>query len=126
MPEGPGLLGSIKRLLATLSEVVATRLELLSNEWQEERLRLLQVLLFALFAVFSLCMAILLLVFFLVVLFWDEHRLSILAVLSFGFFIAGGVLFLMLQSKLRNGSKLFSASLAELQKDRESLGEHHE
>jgi uncharacterized membrane protein YqjE len=126
MPEAPGLLGSIKRLLATLSEVVATRLELLSNEWQEERLRLLQVLLFALFAVFSLCMALLLLVFFLVVLFWDEHRLSVLAVLSIGFLITGGVLLLMLQSKLRKGSKLFSASLAELQKDRAALGEHHE
>ena len=126
MPESSGLLGSIKRLLATLSEVVATRLELLSNEWQEERLRLLQMLLFALFAVFSLCMAVLLLVFFLVVLFWDEHRLSVLAVLSAGFFITGGVLILMLQSKLRNGSKLFSASLAALQKDREALGEHHE
>ncbi|ADE12208.1 phage holin family protein [Sideroxydans lithotrophicus] len=126
MPEAPGLLGSIKRLLATLSEVAATRLELLSNEWQEERLRLLQLLLFALFAVFSLCMAVLLLVFFLVVLFWDEHRLTVLAVLSVGFFITGGVLILMLQSKLRSGSKLFSASLAELQKDREVLGDHHE
>jgi uncharacterized membrane protein YqjE len=126
MPEVPGLLGSIKRLLATLSEVVATRLELLSNEWQEERLRLLQMLLFALFAVFSLCMAMLLLVFFLVVLFWDEHRLTVLAVLSVGFFMAGGVLILMLQGKMRNGSKLFSASLSELQKDREALGEHHE
>ena len=126
MPESSGLLGSVKRLLATLSEVLATRLELLSNEWQEERLRLLQVLLFALFAVFSLCMAILLLVFFLVVLFWDEHRLTVLAVLSAGFFISGSVLVLMLRSKLRNGSKLFSTSLAELQKDRESLGERHE
>ncbi|MBU1424798.1 MAG: phage holin family protein [Gammaproteobacteria bacterium] len=126
MPEVTGLLGSVRRLLATLIGMAATRLELLSNEWQEERLRLLQVLLFALFAVFSFCLGILLLVLFLVVLFWDEHRLVVLASLSMGFLVCGGVLIVMLQSKLRNGSKLFSASLAELQKDRESLGERHE
>jgi uncharacterized membrane protein YqjE len=126
MPEVSGLFGSVKRLLATLIGVAATRLELLSNEWQEERLRLLQILLFALFAVFSFCTGVLLLVLFLVVLFWDEHRLVVLASLSLGFLLSGGVLIVMLQSKLRNGSKLFSASLAELQKDRESLGKHHE
>ena len=126
MPESSGLLGSIKRLLTTLSGLVATRLELLSNEWQEERLRLLQMLFFALFAVFSFCMAILLLVFFLVVLFWDEHRLVVLAALSLTFFIAGGLLVVLLRSTLQSGSKLFSASLEELQKDREALDGHHE
>ena len=68
MPEVSGLLVSIKRLLATLTGMAATRLELLSNEWQEERLRLLQMLLFVLFAVFSFCMGILLLVLFLLFL----------------------------------------------------------
>ena len=126
MPEVSGLFGSVKRLLATLIGVAATRLELLSNEWQEERLRLLQMLLLVLFAVFSFCTGVLLLVLFLVVLFWDEHRLVVLASLSLGFLMSGGVLIVMLQSKLRNGSKLFSASMAELQKDRESLGERHE
>jgi uncharacterized membrane protein YqjE len=126
MPEVSGLLGSIKRLLATLIGMAATRLELLSNEWQEERLRLLQMLLFALLAVFSFCTGALLLVLFFVVLFWDEHRLAVLASLSLGFLVFGGVLIAMLQSKLRNGSKLFSASLAELHKDRESLDDRHE
>lgn len=126
MPEVSGLFGSIKRLLATLIGVAATRLELLSIEWQEERLRLLQMLLFVLFAVFSLFTGVLLLVLFFVVLFWDEHRLAVLAGLSLVFLFSGGLLIVMLLSKLRNGSKLFSASLAELQKDRESLEERHE
>lgn len=126
MPEHSGLLGSVKRLLATLAGMVATRLELLVNEWQEEQLRLVQMLLFALFAVFCLCMGLLLLALFLVVLFWDEHRLAMLAALSLAFFATGGVLAMMLQSKWRQGSKLFSASLAELAKDRKSLGERHE
>lgn len=126
MPEHSGLLGSVKRLLATLAGMVATRLELLVNEWQEEQLRLVQMLLFALFAVFCFCMGLLLLALFLVVLFWDEHRLAVLAALTLTFFVSGGVLVMLLQSKWRQGSKLFSASLAELTKDRKSLGERHE
>lgn len=126
MPETSGLLGSAKRLLATLTGVVATRLELLANELQEERLRLVQMLIFVLFAVFCFCMGVLLLALFLVVLFWDEHRLVVLAALSVAFFVSGGVLVMLLQNKLRQGSKLFSVSLAELTKDRKSLGEQHE
>jgi uncharacterized membrane protein YqjE len=126
MPEHSGLLASVRRLLNTLTGIVATRLELLVNEWHEEQLRLVQMLIFALFAVFCFCMGVLLLALFLVVLFWDEHRLAVLAALSTAFFVSGGVLVMMLQSKWRQGSKLFSVSLAELSKDRKSLGEQHE
>lgn len=126
MPENSGLLGSIRRLLSTLTGMVVTRLELLVNELQEERLRLVQMLIFALFAVFCLCMGVLLLALFLVVLFWDEHRLAVLAGLILAFFVAGGWLLMLARSKLRQGSKLFSTSLAELAKDRQSLGEQHE
>ena len=126
MPEHSGLLGSAKRLLSTLIGVVATRLELLSDEWREERLRWLQMFLFASFAVFCFCMGVMLLAFFLVVLFWDEHRLVVLASLSFAFFVSGGWLVVKLKSKWLLGSKLFSVSLAELTKDRKALGDHHE
>lgn len=126
MPEHTGLLGSLKRLLATLAGVVATRLELLANEWQEEQLRLVRMLAYALLAVFCFCMGVLLLALFLVVLFWDEHRLAVLAALTLAFFVSGGVLVMMVQSKWRQGSKLFSFSLAELARDRKSLGERHE
>ncbi|HLY97069.1 MAG: phage holin family protein [Sideroxydans sp.] len=126
MPEHTGLLGSLKRLLSTLAGVVTTRLELLVNEWQEEQLRLVRMLAYALLAVFCLSMGVLLLALFLVVLFWDEHRLAVLGALTLAFFVSGGVLVMMVQSKWRQGSKLFSASLAELARDRRSLGERHE
>lgn len=126
MPGHSGLLGSAKRLLSTLIGVVATRLELLADEWQEERLRWLQMFFFASFAAFCFCMGVMLLAFFLVVLFWDEHRLAVLASLSFVFFVSGGWLVVKLKSKWLLGSKLFSVSLAELTKDRKALGEHDE
>lgn len=122
MPENSGLLDSAKRAISTLIGVVTTRIELLANEWQEERLRLAEMLLFSLFAAFCFGMGVVLLTMFIVVLFWDEHRLAVLALLSLVFFVFGGWLVMLLQSRMRQGSRLFSVSLAELSKDRESLG----
>lgn len=126
MPEASaGLMGSVKRLLCTLISIATTRLELLANELQEERLRLAQMLLVALVALFCFSVAILLFVMFLVVVFWDEHRLVVLAGLSVVFFVSGTLLALLLRNKMRSGSRLFSASLAELAKDREGLDVDH-
>ena len=127
MPQaGSGLFGSVKRLASTLTSIVSTRLELLANELQEERLRLTQMLLFALLALFCFGMGLLLLTVFIVVLFWDDHRLAVLGMLSFIFFASGLLAALLLKSKAQEKSKLFSASLAELAKDREQLEVSHE
>ncbi len=121
-----GLMGSVKRVLATLSSIVSTRLELLANELQEERLRLTQMLFLALFALFCLGMGIFLLTAFIVVLFWDDHRLTALGILSALFFILSAVVTILLRSKAQTRPRLFSASLAELTKDREQLETGHE
>lgn len=127
MPEAsPGLMGSVRRLLSTLTSIVSTRLELLANELQEERLHLTQMLFFALLALFCFGMGILLLTVFIVVLFWDDHRLAALGVLSALFFVLGALIAALLRSKAQAKSRLFSASLAELAKDRERLGTDHE
>ena len=126
MPDSPGLMDSAKRLFSTLLGVVTTRLELLANEWQEERFRLAEMLLFALFAAFCFGMGVVLLTMFIVVLFWDEHRLAVLAILSLSFLAAGGLLTVLLRDRMRQGSKLFSVSLAELNKDAELLGTRDE
>lgn len=127
MPEAsPGLLGSVRRLLSTLAAIVSVRLELLANELEEERLRLTQMLFFALVALFCFGMGVLLLTVFIVVLFWDDHRLAAIAVLGFLFFAAGTLLTLLLRSKAGERSALFSASLAELARDRQHLDGTHE
>lgn len=112
-------MGSAKRLLSTLTSIVSTRLELLANELQEERLRLTQLLLFYLSAIFCFGMGILLLVIFIVVLFWDDHRQAVLGVLSLVFFVIGALM--LLRGRAQAKSRLFSASLAELSKDRKLL-----
>lgn len=117
-------MASIKRLLATLVAIVSTRLELLVNELEEERLRLTQMLLISLFALFCLGMGVLLLTIF-VVLAWDEHRLAVTGVLSAVFFALGLLMVMLLRSKAYAKSRLFSATLAELANDKEHLNAGH-
>ena len=119
-------MGSVRRLLSTLTSIVSTRLELLANELQEERLRLTQMLLFSVLALLCFGLGVLLLTVFIVVLFWDDHRLAVLGGLCVLFFALGTIMTLLLRSKARARSKLFSASLAEFSKDREQLGADHE
>ncbi|MDO8261982.1 MAG: phage holin family protein [Gallionella sp.] len=119
-------MASVKRLLSTLISIASTRLELLANELQEERLRLTQMLIFALFAMFCFGIGILLLTVFIVVLFWDDHRLAVTGVLSVTFFALGLLMVMLLRSKAQAKYRLFSASLAELARDREHLGASHD
>src|SRR3990167_3256410 len=127
MPEaGSSLMESIKRLLSTLTSIVSTRLELLANELQEERLHLTQMLVLSLFTLFCFGIGVLLLTAFIMVLFWDEHRLAVLGTLSIIFFALGMLMTMLLRSKMQAKSKLFSVSLAELAQDREYLNTRHE
>lgn len=121
MPQA-GLLGSIRRLVSTLTQVASTRLELLANELYEERLHVEQMLLYFFCALFCVGLGIVLLVVLIAALFWDEHRFLALGGLS-ALFIASGVLLAAKFYRMsRAKSKLFSASLAELSRDREQLG----
>jgi uncharacterized membrane protein YqjE len=122
MPEtSSGLMGSVKRLASTLTFIVSTRLELLANELQEERLRLTQMLLFYLSALFCFGMGVLLLTAFILVQFWDDYRLAVLGGLCILFFALGTLMAMLFRNKAQSKSKLFSVSLAELAKDREQL-----
>ncbi len=112
---------SAKRLVSTLICIVSTRLELIANELQEERLHLSRMLLFSLSALFCFGIGILLLTVFTVVLFWDDHRLAVLGGLSLLFFMLAALMALLVRNMAKAKSKLFSVSIAELAKDSEQL-----
>lgn len=116
-----GLMGAAKRLLSSSLSVISTRLELLGNELQEERLHLTQMVVMGLAVMFFLGMGILLLTVFFAVLFWDEHRLVALGSLSAFFFSLSVIVGLLLRNKSQRRPRLFSASLAELSRDRDRL-----
>ena len=118
-----GLLYSIRHLATSLLGAARTRLEILATEIEEERVRLEQMLLFALGAVFCIGMGVVLAVFFVVVLFWDTHRLATVGSLAGGFLAAGAVLGLVLRDKAKSRPKLFAATRGELAKDQAVLRE---
>lgn len=121
MAESAGLIESLKRLAGTMLAIFTTRLALLANELEEERLRLTQIALYGVVALFFFALSIMLVTVFVVVLFWDSNRLLVLGSLAGFFFLAGLLLCHILRRLTREKSRLFSASLAELSTDHEEL-----
>jgi len=121
MSASTGLIESSKRVAGTLLAILQTRLALLSNELEEERLRIRQMFFYGSVALFFFGLAIMLLTVFIVILFWDSYRLQTLGGLSSLFFILGLLMWHALNRLANESSALFSASLAELSNDRNSL-----
>lgn len=116
----PGMFASLRRLLGDLVEIGRTRLALLANEVEEEKIRLVGVLVHSALALICFAIGAVLLVAFLTLLFW-EQRLVVLG-LSCLLFMGGAVVFARRsRAGLDRGSDLFKASLAELDADVASL-----
>ena len=121
MSDQRGLFASTKGLLGTGVTLLHNRLELLGVELAEERVRLVSLLAYGGAAFLCLAAGLIFLAIFLTVLLWENNRLLALGVFS-ALFLGAGIASLMLALSLaRSGSKLFSASLAELRSDRETL-----
>lgn len=118
---GTGIVQSLRNLAATLVALLRTRFELLVTELEEERIRLLQLLFWAAGALFFLGVGILLLTVLLVAVFWDSYRITAIVVLA-GIFLAAGIgMAIGVRNRMHAQSRLFSASLEELERDRNRL-----
>ncbi|MFN4352195.1 MAG: phage holin family protein [Hylemonella sp.] len=117
----PGLFASLRQLLGTAVEALQVRLALLSNEIEQEKLRLFDGLLWAGLALLLLGLGALLLCAFIVVLFWDSHRLLALGTLTLLFLGAGIAVLSMARTRLQSPGGLFNSSVAELGRDRAGL-----
>jgi len=117
----PRLAESLHGIVDAGLQTVQTRLELLAVELQEEKLRLAGLALNTVLAGLLLGFGLVFLMIFLTVLFWEEHRLLALG-LSTAICLGGGLLAARNAARaFRSGTKLFSASLAELARDRDAL-----
>ena len=117
-----GLLESLRNLARTFLAIVQTRLEIFASELDEQRALLARIAVLAAIAVFCLGLAIILIVLFIAVLFWDTHRLLAIGALAGVFAVGGIAACLMLWAAIVRRPKLLSATLAELRKDRTKLG----
>ena len=116
-----GLLHSVGRLANTLLAIGQNRLELLSLDLEDDRAHMWAILLLTVLALFCLAVGTLLVTVVLVLHFWDEHRVLVLAVLAMTYIACGIGAWCVALHRTRTKPRLFTASLAELHKDREQV-----
>jgi uncharacterized membrane protein YqjE len=120
-PPPAGLFGSLRRLLATLLDIAQVRLDLLSTEFEREKLRIFDGLVVAAVALLFVGLGVLLLAALLVVVAPEPLRplvLGLLALASLGF---GGWLVLQARRRLASPVGALPATRAELESDRAGL-----
>ena len=111
-----GLAASVTNLASTLVAMVQTRLELLGNEAEAEKLRLLRMLLLAQAGMFSALVAVLMAAAFLTLWLW-EYRLGVLALcIALSGFCAWQA-YRALMRMIEQPASPFATSLSELQED---------
>ena len=115
-----GLYSALKNSFATLISIGKTRAELLVTEIEEEKYRLKILGSKAIGAAFFLGMAIVMAVFCLATLFW-EQRVLVFGLFAVFFALAGVMLVASLSRQAKQPSKLFRASLTELEADMAQL-----
>lgn len=120
-PRSRGLFSSLRGLAATGVATLQNRLELLSVELQEEKARLLGLLIYGAAALILLAAGVVFAAVFITVLLWDSHRLLALGVFSALFLAAGAVALVAARRLAVSASRPFEASLAELARDRAAL-----
>ena len=103
-----------------------TRLALLANELEEERLYLTRLFVYGLLALFFFVLGVLVLSLLVIVAFWETHRLAAMGgvavlYLAIAFYFVMSARHLMAQK-----SRLFSATLAEIDKDLAALSSRNE
>jgi uncharacterized membrane protein YqjE len=115
-----GLFSALKNIVATLIAIGKTRAELFVTEFEEEKIRFLALCSKAIAAAFLLAVGILMAICCLALVFWEQR------VIVFGIFAVlfiGGGLFLVgsLKRQASQPSRLFRASLSELEADMAQL-----
>jgi uncharacterized membrane protein YqjE len=116
-----GLFASTRGLLGTGVTLLHNRLQLLGVELAEERVRLVSMLAYGGTAFLCIAAGLIFLAILLTVLMWESNRLLALGIFAALFLGAGIASAALALSLARGGSKLFSATLAELRKDRDAL-----
>ena len=107
--------------MATLLEILQTRVEIVATEFEEERVRLRELVVFGILTLFFVGVGLTLFTLFIVVLYWDSHRVAVLGGVALLYLGLGGLTGIILYRRLKSRPRLFAATLSELTKDRDQL-----
>ena len=119
--QSSGLLATARRFVQNLLGSAQNRLELFAAELQEEKYRLIQVMVWIAAAAFSAFLAVVFASFTVVYLFWESARLAVLLSLTLFYGVGFGVILFYFRRFLARQPKPFAATIAELEKDRECI-----
>ena len=112
---------SVRAVVRVLLAFVETRARIAANEFEEQFVRLLEIAAWAAGVVFFFAIALVLGSLFIVLVFWDSNRVLAAGLLAGLFIAAGGFSALMVRTCLAARPKFLAATLAELEKDRQSV-----
>lgn len=113
-----GILNSIRALADSLLGIVQDRLELVSVELQEEKLRLIQIFIWISAAIFTGMMAVTFASIFIVYLLWESARLAALGGLTLLYTVAAVTIVVCFRRYISRQPKPFAATLGEIKVDR--------
>jgi len=116
-----GLFASLQQLLATMLGILQTRVEIVATEFEEERERIRELVVFGFVALFFVNLGVVLLTLFTVMLFWETHRLYVLGGFAVLYLGLGLFTATILRRRHRSRPRVFATTLAELSKDRDQL-----
>ncbi len=112
---------AVRSVVRSLLSFAETRARIAASEFEEQLLRLLEVAVWAIAALFLAAIALLLLSLFIVLVFWDSNRLLAAGLLAALYASAAGFSVVMVRKCLAARPKFLAATLAELEKDRERM-----
>lgn len=116
-----GLLHSLQRLLRTLLRVLQTRIEIVAAEFEEERERIKELVVYGVFALVFISLGVITLTVFVTLWLWELYGVHALGVMGLVFLGTGIFLALRARGNERARPRLFATTLAELRKDQHGL-----
>lgn len=124
-PPTGGLFDSLRRMLEASVGLAQRRLELFAVEAQEEKLRVLDLLLRAAAVIGLSLLTLVTATATVVVALWDTSPVLVLVLVTVGYGLAAAWLAAGIRQRLREGPKPFAGTIEEFRKDRECLGKRN-
>ena len=120
-PPAPGLVASLRHLLAHVAVLLATRAELAALELQQLRARVLQWAVLIVLAAVLFLAALMTVSVWVAAVFWDGPRGWVLGLLVLAYLAIAAALLLALQRQVQRSPPLLSLTRDELLKDLDAL-----
>ncbi len=116
-----GLFDTLRRTSATLVEIARARVELVTVELEEQRLRAARIAIAAAVTLFFASLALIFATIAVVMAFWDRDPVTVLGTVAAFYGGLGVVAGLLWRAQARARPRLLAQTLAELARDRDEL-----